>query len=238
MATRSASSASATTGAQSTGLPASSSRDAGPQTLLGPLGLLGRRSGRLLDAVDVAVLLAGHEPLGRPGAVALDPDRRERVVPSHGRRTGAPAWPAIHSPRRCLPPGRNGSSTRISRPSLRSRARRSAMAWPTSPTRFSGDGPCDVGGVAGQDGDVVVEEERDERLEVEVVGPEGRVGGPHQGHHPAGGRGGQGTVLLLLGRPCPGRRACCASGRRSGRAAAVVGSWPAVSGSPRRGWRR
>ena len=81
MATRSASRASAMTGPQSTGLPASSSADAGPEALLGPLGLLGRRSRFLLDAVDVAVLLPGHEPLGRPGAVALDPDRGERVVP-------------------------------------------------------------------------------------------------------------------------------------------------------------
>ena len=45
-----------------------------------------------------------------------------------------------------------------------------------------------------------VEEERDERLEVDVVGPERRVGRPHEGHHPAGSRGGEGTALLLLGR--------------------------------------
>ncbi len=58
----------------------------------------------------------------------------------------------------------------------------------------------DVGGVAGQDGDVPVEEERDECLEVEVVGPERRVGRPPQGHHPAGCRGREGTALLLVGR--------------------------------------
>ena len=57
-----------------------------------------------------------------------------------------------------------------------------------------------MAGVAGEDGDVPVQEQRDECLEVDVVGPQRRVGGPHQGHHPAGGRGGQGTALLLLGR--------------------------------------
>jgi hypothetical protein len=49
----------------------------------------------------------------------------------------------------------------------------------------------DMGGDAGEHGEVLVEEECDERLEVYVVDPEGRVGGPHQGHHPTGRRGGE-----------------------------------------------
>ena len=53
-------------------------------------------------------------------------------------------------------------------------------------------------GSAGQDGDVSVEKERHERLEVDVVGPERGVGGPREGHHLTGGRGRQGTVLLLM----------------------------------------
>ena len=85
-------------------------RDAGPEALLGPLRLPGRRSRRLLDAVDATVLLAGHQTLGRPGAVALDPDGGERVVPvAEGEL--APVGLGTHSPRRCVPPGRNGSST-------------------------------------------------------------------------------------------------------------------------------
>ena len=81
MATRSASSASATTGAQSTGPPASSCAMRARRRCSVRSASLAAAAACLLDAVDAAVLLAGHQAFGRPGAIALDPDRRERVVP-------------------------------------------------------------------------------------------------------------------------------------------------------------
>ena len=80
MATRSASSASAMAGCAVDRAARLELRDAGPQALLGPCGLLRRRGGLLLDAVDALGEPAAGEALRRPGAVALDPDGGERRV--------------------------------------------------------------------------------------------------------------------------------------------------------------
>ena len=95
-----------------------------------------------------------------------------------------------------------------------------------------------MAGVAGEDGDVPVLEERDERLEVDVVGPQRRVGGPHEPDHPARGRGGQGTALLLVGgggRVVELLAHADGGPYERGRRGLVT---LLVCGSPRRGWRR
>ena len=73
------------------------------------------------------------------------------------------------------------------------------MAWPTSPTRFRGEGPSMWLGLPARTARCRSREQRHEGLEVDVVGPQRRIGGPHEAHHPTGGRGGQGTALLLVG---------------------------------------
>ena len=226
MATRSASSASAMAGRAVDRTTCLELRDASAEALLGPRGLLGGRGSFLLDAVDAPAQPAAGEALRRPGAVALDPHRGERRVRvAEGELPHLLARRSTRHGGACHPDGRGRRRGSRARPCAVGPA---GARWhgrrhrPASAVRVP---RC--GGVAGEDGEVLVLEECDERLEVDVVGPKRRVGGPHESRPSDRRPRRAGDRAAARASRCPGRRACLRIRTAVRTSAAVEGSCPA-----------